>query len=66
MKGGIVMRLVLFGVSVLCVAAIASCAIGIDRVFTPELADRDARAIYQGMKSVPLRPGDAPVDFQPE
>ena len=59
-------RLVLIGASLLCLAAVASCAIGIDQVFTPNLADQDARIILQGMKSVPLREGDAPVDIQPE
>jgi len=60
------MRLVFIGALLLCVAAVTSCAIGIDRVFGPNLADQDARIILQGMKSVPLREGDAPVDIQPE
>jgi len=59
-------RLVLIAASLLCLAAIASCAIGVDRVFAPNLADQDARIILQGMKSVPLRPGDAPVNIAPE
>jgi hypothetical protein len=60
------MRFVAFGSLLLCLAAVSSCAIGIDRVFMPAKAEQDARIILQGMRSVPLRDGDAPVDIQAE
>ena len=65
-EGMIMMRLVFIVALLLCLAAVTSCAIGIDRVFAPSLAEQDARIILQGMKQAPLRDGDAPVDIQPE
>jgi len=59
-------RLIAIGTLVLCLAAVACCTIGINRVFVPIKADQDANIILQGMKSVPLRQGDKPVDIQAE
>jgi hypothetical protein len=59
-------RVVAAAALLLTLAALASCAIGIDRVFLPDQGEKDALIILQGMKNVPLRAGDAPVDVQPE
>lgn len=59
-------RLVATASLMLCLAAMTSCAIGIDRVFLPDQGEQDARIILQGMRTAPLREGDAPVDIQPE
>jgi hypothetical protein len=59
-------RLVAWTMMLLSLAAMASCALGVRDVFMPEKAERDARIILQGMRSVPLRPGDTPVDINPE
>jgi len=59
-------RLVVLGTLLLSLAAVASCAIGINRVFMADQGVVDARIILQGMKQAPLRPGDVPVDIEAE
>ena len=59
-------RLVAVAALLMTLAALASCAIGIDRVFLPDQGEKDARIILQGMRSAPLRDGDSPVDIQPQ
>lgn len=59
-------RLFAVAALLLCLAIAASCTMAMNRFVMANRGEQDAKIILQGMKQVPLRPGDQPVTIQPE